>query len=317
MSLTLGWSFLPTTLVLKGNVPAFDSAWSLLNALGLRALVAIRGAHIDLLLLAAAFVLMTRRRTSGPLSTSEIILALFLTGSALHLQLASMNGRLYRYEVYLVALALTGLGLALYERRRSQKTPLGMAQRAGVAALVMIFLSSFGPRAWNVSQGTPSASRNVYDQHLQIARFLQNFYPDARVAANDIGAITYYTDIRLIDLWGLAHREIMELKRAGKFDLPAVERITRDAEIAILYPAWFEGLIPPGWIEVARWRLKRNVAASSDTVSFYALRPEDVPRLWAALAAMAPELPEGVDFAWVSLPGQPTGPVRVSAPPGP
>jgi hypothetical protein len=51
---------------------------------------------------------------------------------------------------------------------------------------------------------TPQASRNIYEQQYQMGMFLKRCYPGKAVAVNDICAVSYLADVRLVDLLGLA-----------------------------------------------------------------------------------------------------------------
>ena len=91
---------------------------------------------------------------------------------------------------------------------------------------------------------TPVASRNIWQQQYQMGLFLNEYYPQAAVAANDIGAIDYLADLHLVDLFGLASREVLQAKLGGEWqsDLAgALDRLTsaEGARIAVLYDNWF------------------------------------------------------------------------------
>src|SRR6185436_5620763 len=64
---------------------------------------------------------------------------------------------------------------------------------------------------------TPGAVANIYEQQIQMGRFLARFYPGQGVAANDIGAICFLADLRVLDLWGLASRDVAEAKLTGTY----------------------------------------------------------------------------------------------------
>ncbi len=52
-----------------------------------------------------------------------------------------------------------------------------------------------------------SKGENIYEQQVQSAKFLHQFYNTSKVVANDIGAISYYTNIHLLDIAGLGSVE--------------------------------------------------------------------------------------------------------------
>ncbi len=59
----------------------------------------------------------------------------------------------------------------------------------------------------------PVASKNIYDQQIQLADFLHKYYRNAKVVANDIGAITYFNNIHLLDTYGLGSIEVAKLRK--------------------------------------------------------------------------------------------------------
>jgi hypothetical protein len=152
-----------------------------------------------------------------------------------------------------------------------------------------------GVLAYNASV---SAARRQHHQQVQMGRFLQAHYAGAGVAANDIGAITYYAPIRCLDLVGLADREVAMLRRQAPFGQAAIDRLSRErgVKIAVIYEHWFQGKVPAGWQRVGRWHLKHSGPAARNTVAFFAVDPAERATLAARLAAFAPELPADVEL---------------------
>jgi len=131
-----------------------------------------------------------------------------------------------------------------------------------------------------------------------MAAFLRDFYPGERVVVNDIGAVSYLTDVDLIDLVGLGSLDVARAK-GMRIDQPLtrdqIETLTRGARIAIVYEDWFAAALPPSWRRAGRWRIHDNHVCAKDTVSFYSIaRDEDEP-LAAHLRSFAPRLPPSVD----------------------
>lgn len=135
-----------------------------------------------------------------------------------------------------------------------------------------------------------------------MALFLKQYYNEATVAANDIGAISYLTDIRTLDLWGLSTVEAAQHKRNRSYNKATVYELTKSkgAKIAIVYDRLFtdgniayDG-IPEQWIKVGQWRIENNVVCGDDTVSFFALDPSLEGSLIANLKQFSPRLPKTV-----------------------
>jgi len=147
---------------------------------------------------------------------------------------------------------------------------------------------------------TPQASRNIYEQQYQMGMFLQRYYPGRAVAVNDIGAVSYLADVRLLDLWGLANVDVARLKLRGEFGSREIDDLTRKqgAVIAIIYEDWFKikGVngLPLEWIKAGQWSISKNVACGSDTVSLYGLDPSTGEELAQNLRRFESELPDDV-----------------------
>ena len=131
-----------------------------------------------------------------------------------------------------------------------------------------------------------------------MAQFVRDFYRDKAVAANDIGAIDFYGNIKLVDVWGLGTMEVARAKRAGNYGEDVLRPLfaRRDVRVFIGYDEWasdYGGQLPE-WTPVGQWTIPHNVVCGSATVSFYAPRPGDVGPLIAALQAFSPRLPHDV-----------------------
>jgi hypothetical protein len=71
--------------------------------------------------------------------------------------------------------------------------------------------------------------------------FFAHYYPQAALKVHAIGAVCYLSDTRVIDLVGLADREVAELKRQQSCSAKAVQDLVvrRSARLAIVYNEWF------------------------------------------------------------------------------
>jgi len=73
-----------------------------------------------------------------------------------------------------------------------------------------------------------------------MARFLGQFEDGAVVAANDIGAISYYTNVDCVDLVGLGDQDVFRMKRLGLYSAANLEHLAsaRKIAVAVVYDAW-------------------------------------------------------------------------------
>jgi uncharacterized MnhB-related membrane protein len=292
VSVAHGWYPLPNPVLLKGALGEQLAGWQWLGLVpfvgGWRELS--RTPHLLALVALAAVALLARWRS--PSSREGTLLLLFAGTTLLHLQYAK-TGWFYRYEAYLVALGIVALAVALHGLG-------GVVRPAWLPALLAsAALLACGVRGVRSYLETPGAVGNIYEQQIQMGRFLARFYAGQAVAANDIGAICYLADLRVFDLWGLASREVAEAKLTGRYTTPWIGEQARaqGVRVAVAYERWLEaaGGFPPEWIRAGRWRVARNVVLGDRTVAFYAVDPAEAGPLADHLRAFAPELPSGVE----------------------
>jgi hypothetical protein len=243
----------------------------------------------------------------------QVLLLLFGSSAAIHLFLANV-GWFYRYEAYLVAagiVAVAGGVWALASRwpRGVERRRLPALTLAAVIAVSGWTLAWLGTRAGRAHRETPHASRHIYLQQYQMGRFLGQQYRGAGVVANDIGAISYLADLRLVDLLGLATTEMLRKPGPGETRAGLVARVAaeRHAEVAVIYDRW-RGDLPAGWVRVAALAMAPAEAHwNSRLVGFYAATPQAGAGLLRRLRAFAPSLPSG---AWFDFSGKVDAPLR-------
>jgi hypothetical protein len=300
-SVAHGWNVLPNSVLLKGQAPALTARAMPAFLAGSPALHALLTSPPMLLLVVAALVLLIVA-ASAVVWNDEVFLLSMLIGSALlHMQLARL-GWFYRYEAYLILLGIAVFGAIAAGRLpppREWARGAGAIPRAA-AALVLIAVVGFPfvSRGLNAWRNTPTAASNIYSQQYQVGLFLDRFYQGRAVVVNDIGAIGYLADVRLFDIYGLADIDVVQAKRSRRYDSRFMaERATeRDSAIAIISPTWLNeyGGVPAAWTKMGEWGVADNVVLGESTVSFYAVRDDERPRLAASLRRFAADLPPTV-----------------------
>ena len=128
-----------------------------------------------------------------------------------------------------------------------------------------------------------------------MGRFLREYYPGESVALNDIGAPSYLADVKVLELVGLANIDVARLKRARLYSPATIDDLARyrDVRLAIVYDRWFP-VLPSGWVRAGTWTIRNNVVVGSDTVTFYATSPRELPTLLAHLRQFERTLPPRV-----------------------
>jgi len=297
ISIMHGWLWLPNSILIRSNVPdVFNSqqaveisSGSLFERTGFFANYfhnILAGVHLYVLALTGlglGIILFMRTRTIWTLSM--LSLALFIVAAFAHLQFGRV-GHFFRYESYLIAWGILALTVVCAELFKSfYATPAAMWKRwiggvvfAGIGALLLKPHFSRGIDAWNE---IPMASRNIYEQQYQMGLFLQKYYPVAIVAANDIGAISFLTNIKVLDLVGLASADVLKLKMHHQYSQEQAEMLLQHTgvQIAVVYDSWLYksgfDANSMGWKKMGEWKIQNNVVCGSDKVSFYSVQPKE------------------------------------------
>jgi 4-amino-4-deoxy-L-arabinose transferase-like glycosyltransferase len=122
-------------------------------------------------------------------------------------------GWLYRYEAYLLSLLYISLVITIAKNIDAIKYAFKKKMPSFLSmTLILIAIFEIASRYISAHATIQVAGKNIYDQQIQMSRFLHTYYNESKVMANDIGAITYYTKIDLLDLVGLGSNSILKNK---------------------------------------------------------------------------------------------------------
>jgi protein involved in polysaccharide export with SLBB domain len=297
-----GAHFLPTPVLLKGRHFDFTDLSTIFDLLGgdLLDRFGTEGYALAVAVGCAGLAYFLTRR-DGFWTKNVLALLLTLGMICMHLEVASV-GWFYRYESYLLATGTTVIGATLvsmfppprevWKAARAQRVVYGAA-----LAGAFILAAPMFRRAIQANDNTPLACRNIYEQQMQSARFLEAKFPHERIAVNDIGAVAWVGNDRVVDLVGLATLPVAEAKGL-KLDQPLkpadVVRLTEGVKVAIVYDDWFKENLPATWLRVGRWKIADNKSCAYPTVSIYATDPLTYPAVIEALRSYAPGLPKHV-----------------------
>ncbi len=223
------------------------------------------------------------------------MLIFLLTVTLIHLALAS-TGWFYRYEAYLMLTSIVFIGVLVIQWGKSVVRER-MGKAWAVAAVAIFFL--FFPMVLRTSAAFTKAAQagiNIHDQQYQMGRFLRENYNRDTVAANDIGAISFFTETRIVDLWGLGSIDVARSKKGRYFTPEFLDSFSRrqGARIAIVYDTWFPDSLLKRWQKAGTWQVQNNVILGDDEVHFYAIDPAAAPALRKNLEAYQSKLPQTV-----------------------
>jgi len=302
ISVSHGWFWFPTSVLLKASLPDFNSAeglfLSLLNPIFLNFRL---GLHMLVLLVSVLlFYILASGKGSGGTESRQVIGAIVFLVSIAHLEFVGVSP-LFRYDAYLCTLSILFLAsqLAVVAPRLPSLLCLStwtVPRNLASGALTLLLFFPLAMKGGGRLYFLPQCTTNVYEQQCQMGSFVRRYYQGSTVALNDIGAVNYLADIHCLDLWGLANPEVAAAKQKHTYQLRDIERLSRQTgtRIAIIYDVWFVGVVPPEWVRLGAWTIPDNVIDGSPTVSFYAVDPTEDEHLIECLRDFSSQLPRDV-----------------------
>jgi hypothetical protein len=230
---------------------------------------------------------------------------LLLLGCALLASVHLVAGRLNwgaRYEVYVFAFAVPVIVLAIARRWQDEKR---MSRR--VAPAMVVGASVIGAYLLDGILDAPARARAIQVQPAQLARFVAGYWR-AAVAVNDIGLVGWRGgDVPVLDLIGLASRPVRRARSGAEGEgAMVIAELARaeNVQVALFYPEWMQGHLPPHWIPIAQLVTTGSIGnLGGRIVSIYATVPEAVEPLRAKLRAFAVDLPVETRLEFEVSPG--------------
>ncbi len=235
-----------------------------------------------------AFVIVTTLAALSLLKSDRrrayVGLAVAAAGFA-HLAFGS-TGWLDRYENYAIVALFAVLALLLAQ--------VSFVLRAGLLSFALFGAAlTYGPYVPNNMENM----RAIYRQQAQMARFAKDFAA-VPVAVNDIGYVAWHNPNYVLDLWGLASKDALELRldqdgSAWADDLADANGV----RLAMIYDHWLADTLGPSWVRLGTLSVDVNGAfLGAAEVVFYARHAADVPLLSDQLETWAEGLPAGSYF---------------------
>ena len=225
-------------------------------------------------------------------SCSHLVMLIIALTAISHQVLASF-GWMFRYEAYLIALLFAGVAIT-WQDWKTILTPNAVLSKAVIFVLSAVLLFPILSRI-QVPVFANRAMKNIHDQQLQMAKFVQLNFPSSGIAMNDIGTTTFYNnDMHLFDMEGLGTLDVLKIKK--QFDSNWLKEYvsTHKIDIGIFYPHLYQGKIPVSWLKVGSWEIKDRFVSAGSEVGFYAIDPAATNTLKDALKNYAAMLPKDV-----------------------
>ncbi|RYD80441.1 MAG: hypothetical protein EOP84_12025 [Verrucomicrobiaceae bacterium] len=295
-----GGFFLPNTLMIKGagnKATIYTAIWIITDFPDFTVLAL--GLFVASICSLASGNPATRRFAWLPCAVFVALL--------IHLRLAR-TGTMWRYESYLMAMgviAVTPLLSAALKNLANFRKPAAefvppkiLLNRVTIPRIVALSLAPF-PFILALGAAIPLVERsivghklivpaagNIRDQQIQMGRLVQLLGDGAGVGVNDLGAVSFFTDARILDLWGLGDDVMARAVHGNKKDTAFLRKRIDDfgADYVICYPSWFATIgLPSTLIPVEQWKLNRNIICGDSIVCFYGASPPAAARLRQAL----------------------------------
>jgi hypothetical protein len=290
-ALSKGGYFFPNSLLVKSNFVG-STPMAYITELGKKVLA--NSILFPFVLVPFIYWLVFPVRNIAQLKTAaaHLLLAVTALTATAHLILANY-GWLFRYEAYLVALSFLSIAISWPQWR----TFLSQRNRFSNALVAVMALILFFPMLVRVQvlSFTNRAMANIGDQQVRIAGFVHQNFPDAGIAINDIGAISFFNDsIHVFDMEGLGTKEVIPVRKHMDSSFLSNYVKTHKINIGIFYPHLYQGMIPSGWQQVGTWELTDNFVTGGSLVGFYAIDSSCREKLLESLKAYGQNLPPNV-----------------------
>ena len=306
IGLAKGWSWLPSSILLKGSFPRFTDLGTALDSVFGPAYYNIKmGPHLVVLVLGSLFLaLYASDKRKALWDSRQVMTAMFVAIALAHIQFC-MVALFFRHEAYLVALGIVVIVAQLADQlpQKLFGTPADRAlvpKHVGGVLLAAFIIYPCAVRAGAALIYLPQASKNIYEQQYQMGLFIKTYYQGSTIALNDIGAVNFLADVHCLDLWGLGNYEVTQLMHRHEYHTRDILRLSRQAgvKVAIVYDSWYAkeiGGLPRAWVWVGQWALTDNVVAGGETVSIYGVDESETDPLMQKLRDFSPLLPKDVN----------------------
>jgi len=155
----------------------------------------------------------------------RIQVLLFIISSLIILQtIFASIGWLMRYEAWFLTLFLLTL-IILYKQLKKDKQQI----------YILIILFLFGLRFILGFSNILLVHYQIFHLNVNSGLFLREYYNNKTIVIHDLGGPSYYADVNLIDLNGLATKEIQRERRNNNVSREFIIELTENADVAIVF----------------------------------------------------------------------------------
>jgi hypothetical protein len=139
-------------------------------------------------------------------------------------------------------------------------------------AIVVALAAAAGLAGWQAIQQARAYAvsvKNIQELHVTMGRWIsEHIPPGSRVAANDVGAIAYFSRRQVLDLEGLVSPQVLPYRVYQDRGLRVVTEFRPD--YLVIFPAWYPDIVQSGrYREVFRISIHGNIISAGDTLIVY------------------------------------------------
>ncbi len=275
---TLGLEPLPNSVMAKLSGSQHDRFS--LSTLPIKLLVQLVSSKAVVLLITVLCAIALMARPGIDRRMRVLLIAAAFTGFG-HLLLGQF-GWFERYELYAMTFVL-GLVMIVVLRDETLHT-MRLLLLAGFGFLG----AAYGQ--WLLFNGT-NGPNAIYSQHGNMSRFVKEVYQKP-VAVNDLGYMAWANPNLVLDLWGLASYDALQIRLDDPYPGWAAD-LVEDAgiELAIVYDRWLDEGIGSDWVKVGVLTFTGGPAfLGGFDVSFYATKPTAADDIRRQLTDYAPQV---------------------------
>lgn len=300
-SVSKGGFFMPNSVVLKSIIPGFNAeeiSWYMQQQFFPRFFTneeQYNTLGVQRLLLILPLVYLVFRRSIIKDAQYSWLLIMLMACTIFHISFMTFS--FYgRYETYLVASSVLICSTLFVKYSKVQfNGTITMPQVIGGLFGIILF-APVVTRSLTVFNKASLGAIWTYDQQYQMGQFVHKYYDNDGVVFNDIGAVSYFSEGKKVDILGLGNNDIGKMRKAHLNSPAYIDSLSRkrNIKIAIVYEPRFRKYML-GWQKVASWDIPwEDPISFYDSVTFYSLNSSDVPSLRENLKQYQASLPKEI-----------------------
>lgn len=299
-NLTIGGWVLPNSVLLRRSI--FEFQWVLPFTLLNNLFRSLQFRYEFTLIITLIFLVLTicDPRKNLKYNSFIAIASIGLGTAIIHSMFGLMVARYFFYILVILLITLAiGQLIIMGDRKLTIPKSKDTLNALRITLAIIFSIGLF----WNGlmdTRKTVSASKNIFEQQIQTSKFLGKYYHNEVIGVFDIGAVSFYSDVRLIDVAGLANNQVAALINSGTYDSKNLGKILRTAEtkIVILPEVVLKtlNLDTLKWEYAGSWKIKNNVVCASDKIHFFGTNRTEAIILLKNLEEFFPNLPKDVVY---------------------